>query len=234
MRGEHSPLASPNPYDELLTEVMGLQAMPHDLPEATLAFIEDRRRNESATPATLRGDTAGAHVVAVPHRARRMSRRGFVRLAAAALAVGACCAAGVSFADETAQVSVEGACWIELGLNRWNRVVRIDASSSEIAQLVDGLGVWGLEGTDALERIASSDALRERLGADGETSLVAACANEAQLDGVLTACNRCAGLFGENTRCYAAGESVGRGSHGQGQGQGRGQQHRGWRAGEAG
>lgn len=150
---------------------------------------------------------SGPHASPAPRRKarRRPPLRRFAQLLAACLVVGALAAGTFAYAGETAQVQLDGGATVELGLNRWGRVVRADASDDGLDALVDGLGLVGRSCPDALEALAGSAEVQQALdGSDGAVTLVATCANAAQLDATLADCEQAAAGFGHGSCCMAA------------------------------
>ncbi len=136
---------------------------------------------------------------------RRPPLRRFVQLLAACLVVGALAAGTFAYAGETAQVQLDGGATVELGINRWGRVVRADASDDSLDALVDGLGLVGRSCPDALEVLAGSAEVQQALdGSGGAVTIVATCANAAQLDATLADCEQAAAGFGHGSCCMAA------------------------------
>lgn len=153
------------------------------------------------------GPPSGPHASPAPRRKarRRPPLRRFAQLLAACLVVGALAAGTFAYAGETAQVQLDGGATVELGLNRWGRVVRADASDDGLDALVDGLGLVGRSCPDALEALAGSAEVQQALdGSDGAVTLVATCANAAQLDATLADCEQAAAGFGHGSCCMAA------------------------------
>ena len=131
--------------------------------------------------------------------------RRIAQLLAACLVVGALAAGSFALAAETAQVHVDGGGSIELGLNRWGRVVRAESSDPDLDGALDDLGVVGMSCADALEALSSDDEVNQSLSSDGEAVvLTVSCDDEGQLDATMVDCEGAAAGFGHGAMCMAA------------------------------
>lgn len=208
-----SPLTD-GQLDALLRTALDGRCMPDGLADATLAFIHER--SGEATPdgsadmpvdpsGNQKARTAESIEAPLPLARRRMPRRRFVQLMAACLATGALAAGGVgaALADETAQVQVDGSATVELGLNRWNRVVRTWSSDDVLAAAVDALGLVRLPCSEALELLAASGDVMDELARDGHVGLFASSDSEDRASSALAACAESAACFGAGTTCAA-------------------------------
>ena len=182
-----------DPIDEQLERLLAHETMPADAIKNTLAAAEQLRSAQDAQ-ATL----------APPSRRKKVSRRRFVQLMAACLAVGALGCGGVALAAETAQIELDGRASIELGVNRWNRVVRIETRDSALASQLGALNLTGLTCSEVLARIADDASLREAVSGGGEVAFVTVCANGTQQADLLTDCESAAETFGNGSFCAAA------------------------------
>lgn len=136
---------------------------------------------------------------------RPVTRRRFVQLMAACIAASALAVGGgaLAFADETAQVEIDGSAVAELGLNRWDRVVRVWASDDDLADALSALGLIGMTCEDALTAIAADSAATGFLARD-RIELVACSDNTGQMQSVFDACSATANGFGPGTACSTA------------------------------
>lgn len=206
--GAGTPL-SDEQVDALVRTALEARHMPEGLAASTLAFVHERGTGASAEQAAPAVDERRAAQSAPDAGAplsfarRRMPRRRFVQLMAACLATGALAAGGVgaALADETAQVQVDGSATVELGLNRWERVVRTWASDDALAAAVDALGLTRLPCAEALELLASDAGVMGALSRDGHVALFASSDNEGRAASALAACEASAGCFGTGTAC---------------------------------
>ena len=161
----------------------------------------------------------------------RPTRRHFIQLMAACLAVGCVGAATFAFAHETARVELGETAWVQLGLNRWGTVVRVSCADANLQQAVQDLGLAGLPYEDALARLMADEAvLSELSGAEG-LLVVVESPNQSQEQDVLSGCRRVAEGASCKAMCRSArqgagagiGGGHGQGGRGSGTGNGRGQ-----------
>ena len=238
--------------EQALNELLSNEHMPEGLAQATMARIRAAREAE-AHPAEC---TTPAHEVEVCSPVRqdwhmlagvpssspvrtastrktpaRLTRRHFVQLMAACLAVGCAGAATFAFAHETAQVELGEATRVQLGLNRWGTVVRVSCADANLQQAVQDLGLFSLPYEDALARLMEDEAvLSELSGAEG-LLVVVESRNQSQEQDVLGGCRRVAEGASCKAMCRSARQGTGagmggrhgQGGHGGGAGNGRGQ-----------
>ena len=161
----------------------------------------------------------------------RPTRRHFIQLMAACLAVGCVGAATFAFAHETARVELGETAWVQLGLNRWGTVVRVSCADANLQHAVQDLDLFGLPYEDALARLmADESVLSELSGAEG-LLVVVESPNQSQEQDVLNGCRRVAEGASCRAMCRSArqgagagmGGGHGQGGHGGGPGNGRGQ-----------
>ncbi|MBS5451837.1 MAG: hypothetical protein KHZ24_11635 [Coriobacteriia bacterium] len=140
---------------------------------------------------------------------RGLSRRRFVTLMAACLAVGALTAGGaVAFADETARVEVGGAAAVTLGLNRWSSVVRATASDAALQDRLDTLRLTGLTCEDAVTRLASDIDFQRALLDEGSLVLAVTSDSDTQQSAVLDQCRRATQACGARAMCLASDDET--------------------------
>ena len=156
----------------------------------------------------------------------RPTRRHFVQLMAACLAVGCAGAATLAFAHETASVELGELARVRLGLNRWGTVVRVSCADADMQRTVQDLGLFGLNYEEALARLmADESVLAELSGAEG-LLVVVESPNQSQEQDVLGGCRRAAEGASCAAMCRSAGQGAGSGhGRGAGLGNGRGQGH---------
>lgn len=238
--------------EQALNDLLSNEHMPEGLAQATMARIRAAREAEARpTKETAPAHEAEAHPPvhqdwrvldgassSSPVRtatARKTpahpTRRHFVQLMAACLAVGCAGAATFAFAHETAQVELGEAARVQLGLNRWGTVVRVSCADANLQQAVQDLGLFGLPYEDALARLMEDEAvLSELSGAEG-LLVVVESPNQSQEQDVLGGCRRVAEGASCKAMCRSArqgpgagmGGGHGQGGHGAGAGNGRGQ-----------
>jgi hypothetical protein len=226
--------------DEALSELLSSECMSQELADKTMDRIrqaraaqEADRRQETETPAdpVVMAETEHlaqdqpcqtrqprrTHHTDQADQARRkprktMSRRHFVELMAACVAVAAVgVGAGMgtrAYADETAQVVLGDTAYVELGLNRWDRVVRASSDDAEIQQSLDAMGLVGLSCSDALDRLTSNDALCSRLLEDQTLVVSVSSDTSSQQDEVLGQCRAATQALPCQTMCMAADDDL--------------------------
>ena len=232
--------------EQALNELLFNECMPEGLSQATMARIRaareaEARPTEETAPAheaeahlpvrqdwrVLDGASSSSPVRTVPARKTpaRPTRRHFVQLMAACLAVGCAGAATFAFAHETAQVGLGEAARVQLGLNRWGTVVRVSCVGANLQQAVQDLSLFGLPYEDALARLMEDEAvLSELSGAEG-LLVVVESPNQSQEQDVLSGCRRVAEGASCKAMCRSARQGPGTGmggGHGQGHGTGAG------------
>lgn len=232
--------------EQALNELLSNEHMPEGLAQATMARIRAAREAEARpTKETAPAHEAEAHppvhqdwcvldgassslpVRTAPARKTpaRPTRRHFVQLMAACLAVGCAGAATFAFAHETAQVGLGEAARVQLGLNRWGTVVRVSCADANLQQAVQDLGLFGLPYEDALARLMEDEAVFSKLsGAEG-LLVVVESPNQFQEQDVLSGCRRVAEGASCKAMCRTARQGTGAGmggGHGQGHGAGAG------------
>ena len=238
--------------EQALNELLSNEHMPEGLAQATTVRIRAAREAEAhSTKETAPAHEAEAHLPAhqdwrvldgasssspvrtAPTRktSAHPTRRHFVQLMAACLAVGCAGAATFAFAHETARVGLGEAARVQLGLNRWGTVVRVSCADANLQQAVQDLSLFGLPYEDALACLMEDEAvLSELSGAEG-LLVVVESPNQSQEQDVLSGCRRVAEGASCKAMCRSArqgtgagmGGGHGQGGHGGGAGSGRGQ-----------
>lgn len=180
----------------------------------------------------LDGELASSPVRTTPARKTpaRPTRRHFVQLMAACLAVGCAGAATFAFAHETVQVGLGEAARVQLGLNRWGTVVRVSCADANLQQAVQDLSLFGLPYEDALARLMEDEAVLSELSGPEGLLVVVESPNQSQEQGVLGGCRRVVEGASCKAMCRSARQGTGAGmgggqgqGHGAGAGNGRGQ-----------
>ena len=233
--------------EQALNDLLSNEHMPEGLAQATMARIRVAREAEAhpaecTTPArevevcsparqdwrVLAGVPSSSSARTAPARktSARPTRRHFVQLMAACLAVGCAGAAALAFAHETASVELGEAVRVQLGLNRWGTVVRVSCADADMQRTVQDLGLFGLNYEEALARLmADESVLAELSGAEG-LLVVVESPNQSQEQDVLGGCRRAAEGASCAAMCRSAGQGAGSGhGRGAGLGNGRGQGH---------
>lgn len=231
--------------EQALNELLSNEHMPGGLAQATMARIRAAREAEARpTKETAPAHEAEAHppvrqdwrvldgassspVRTVPARKTpaRPTRRHFVQLMAACLAVGCAGAATFAFAHETAQVGLGEAARVQLGLNRWGTVVRVSCADANLQQAVQDLSLFGLPYEDSLARLMEDEAVLCELSGSEGLLVVVESPNQSQEQDVLGGCRRVAEGASCKAMCRSARQGTGAGmggGHGQGHGAGAG------------
>ena len=218
-RASGAPALTDDALDLLVKDAWDRERMPEGLAAATLDFIhrsaqergEERRPalhlvdGPAQTPPAASPSAPSSPSAPARRRRRRPPMRRIAQLLAACLVVGALAAGSFALAAETAQVHVDGGGSIELGLNRWGRVVRAESSDPDLDGALDNLGVVGMSCADALEALSSDDEVNQSLSSDGEAVvLTVSCDDEGQLDATMVDCEGAAAGFGHGAMCMAA------------------------------
>lgn len=214
-----APALADDALDLLVKDAWDRERMPEGLAAATLDFIhrsaqergKERRPalhlvdGPAQTPPAASPSAPSSPSAPARRRRRRPPMRRIAQLLAACLVVGALAAGSFALAAETAQVHVDGGGSIELGLNRWGRVVRAESSDPDLDGALDNLGVVGMSCADALEALSSDDEVNQSLSSDGEAVvLTVSCDDEGQLDATMIDCEGAAAGFGHGAMCMAA------------------------------
>lgn len=134
---------------------------------------------------------------------RRNHRRSMGFAAAAACLVLLLLSGWWVYFTPTAHISIDTDASLELGINRFDRVISATSSSADGQQIVDDLALVHLNYTDAVDRILTYDTVSELMTA-GEILSVGIIAPEgAQSDRLLSNTRSCA-AGNEDTHCYSA------------------------------
>lgn len=153
------------------------------LKESTMAFLERRRKGGRARQGWWAGQ----------------------RLAMAACAL--LLALGIGgwwlYFTPTATISIEINPYVELGINRFDRVVSAVGRNDDGEALVEDLHLRFLSYDQAVEAIVSDDTVASLLARDGVMVIEVIGADEAQCDRLLTRIQSCTAGQG-NTYCYHA------------------------------
>ncbi len=228
--------------EQAINELLSEERMPVGLVQATMGRIQQARAARAGTSDVPAPSESVSQAVSVeqgwrvldgegsasrPGKASaRPTRRHFVQLMAACLAVGCAGAAALAFAHETASVELGETARVQLGLNRWGTVVRVSCVDANLQQAVQDLGLFGLNYEEALARLmADESVLAELSGAKG-LLVVVESPNQSQEQDVLGGCRRAAKGASCAAMCRLADQGAGSGhGRGAGLGNGRGQGH---------
>ena len=148
---------------------------------------------------------------------RRPLRRAIPALATCLLVL--CLSGWYLYFIPTAYISVDINPSLELGVNRFDRVVSVEAYNPDGQALSDTLDLKYLDYRDALEQLVNDQAVEGYLQ-DGILSLTVAGESEAQCGEIYQAMERCASGRG-NIRCHAGSSESITEAHGCGMSVGR-------------
>ena len=143
-------------------------------------------------------------------RRSRSIRRAIPALAACLLVL--CLGGAYLYFTPTAFISVDINPSLELGVNRFDRVVSVEAYNADGAALTESLELKYLDYRDALEQIVNDQAVEGYLQ-DGVLSLTVAGESEAQCGEIYQAMESCASGRG-NIRCHSGSQESITAAHG--------------------
>ena len=150
------------------------------------------------------GEAMKENTKAALDRARNRRRRpvGYLAVAAACLVLLLAGLGGYRYYfTPTTYLSVDINPSLELGVNRFDKVVSVRAWNEDGQELVDSLELNLLDYQEALERLVASESIADRLAAGELLSITVAGENEAQCGRLLAGAEACtAGQ--ENVRCH--------------------------------
>lgn len=150
------------------------------------------------------GEAMKENTKAALDRARNRRRRpvGYLAVAAACLVLLLAGLGGYRYYfTPTTYLSVDINPSLELGVNRFDKVVSVRAWNEDGQELVDSLELNLLDYQEALERLVASESIADRLAAGELLSITVAGENETQCSRLLAGAEACtAGQ--ENVRCH--------------------------------
>lgn len=128
----------------------------------------------------------------------------FKRLAvtAASLAVLLFIGGSYIFLTPTAYISIDINPSLELGINRFDRVVSVESYNEDGKNLAGTLNITFMNYNDALEEILSSQSIEDYLSQDAVLSLTVASDNKAQYNEIFDTVETCASDH-ENIHCHS-------------------------------
>lgn len=127
-------------------------------------------------------------------------------LAAACLLLILCVSGWYVYFTPTAFISIDVNPSLELGVNRFDRIVSVEAYNQDGQALADTLEVKNLDYRTALEQILADQEVEAYLS-DGILSLTVAGRNEDQCSAIYRAMEDCASGH-ENVRCHSSGSET--------------------------
>lgn len=216
-----STLMNDSDIERMLNDALKHEHLPHSIRTSTLDYIHAQASYVSAESGhEVRGEALYLLDRDSSRSSRKhMSRRRFVGLVAAAISTAALATGGVALAHETAEVCVEGNGQIYLGLNRWGRIVRYEASTPELETMLLSLQIYGMPCEDALDLIAADEQIADALAYHDGVVLTARANCEKQLEDTLACCEAKQAAFGRRAH-FAYGQN-GKGKGGMGYGKHR-------------
>ena len=158
--------------------------------------IQAEEALKERTMAFVAGYTAG--------RAQRSwGYRRLVPLAACLLLVAVCLTGYWAYFVPTAAISIDVNPSLELGINRFDKVISVEGYNEEGQALADSLDVRFLDYTQAIDQILSSIQVSTLLSEDGAMAISVVSENESQCGRLLANIERCTEGH-SNTYCYSA------------------------------
>lgn len=153
-------------------------------------------------------------------RQRPLTRRILPALAAACLVLALGLGGSFLYFTPTAFISIDINPSLELGVNRFDRIVSVNAYNEEGQALADTLEVRNLDYRDALEQLLSNQTVDAYLSQDGVLNLTVSGQDDSQCDEIYQAMEDCSSGH-QNVHCHsgssdliaqahAAGMSVGK------------------------
>lgn len=106
------------------------------------------------------------------------------------------------FMTPTAYISIDINPSLELGINRFNRIVSVEGYNDDGDNLAESLNITFMNYNDALDEILSSQSIEDYLAADALMSLTVAGDDEAQYTEILDTVETCADGR-ENIQCHS-------------------------------
>lgn len=193
---------------------------PEDVKARALAAIEARRgegeRADAPAPA--------ASVAATGSRPSRPRARRRARLLLAACLVVAAVGAGLlglAVATPTAYVDIDVNPSIELGLNRFDRVVSARGLNEDGEDVLAATDVTWMGYEDAVRALVEGMEAAGYLTANSAVSVTVSCGDDAQYVAIEDASHRCLGASAAEVSCSHASEEEHRAAHEEGLGVGK-------------
>lgn len=106
------------------------------------------------------------------------------------------------FMTPTAYISIDINPSLELGINRFDRIVSVDGYNEDGDDLAESLNITFMDYSDALDEILSSQSIEDYLSGDALMSLTVAGDNETQYTEILDTVATCADGR-ENIQCHS-------------------------------
>lgn len=178
--------------------------------DAVRADDELREKTFELVRARAREGAAGTTAPSRPRAAasRRLTLAGVpVRLAAAACFVLALVLGGGSwvYLTPTALISVDVNPSVELGVNRFDRVISSKGTNDDGRALLESVDVWNLTYDEAVDALLSSEVVAQILADDGVAEVTVVSSEDDQGTRLLEGVEACTAGRG-NTYCHAATE----------------------------
>ena len=152
--------------------------------------IHDAFQAVQASPELKERTRAYLHARRAPHRPRY---RAMMAAAACLLVVFLGTGGALAWFTPVSAVSVEAGPYLELSLNRFDRVLEVQGDSAKDQELADRLELTNLSYTDALEAILSSQEVSQALDGGAELAVTVAGQNEQHCQDLMEDTQSCAG-----------------------------------------
>ena len=165
-----------------------------------------KERTREAVLAQMRAAREGT-IVAFSDSAHaqrlKPKRKGLLAAVAACLAIACLLFVGgyQLYFTPVAAISVDVNPSVELGVNRFDRVVDVDAYNADGQALADELGLEHEGYAQAVQRIVESAKVQELLAADEDLDVSVACADSERCDAMLAVLEQCTAAY-SNASCH--------------------------------
>lgn len=175
-------------------------------------------------------ETSGAQAEAAPTPVRAPRKRARARalpLRRAAVALAACLAlafvgfGGFAYAQPTTYVGIDVNPSIELGVNRFGIVVRVEALNSDGEALLDSVSLAGHGYADALSLLTQSDAFSPYAQKDSYVEISVTSNDERQAEAIRQQSDACLSALPCRGSCHAVDEGTREAAASAGMGVGR-------------
>lgn len=149
-------------------------------------------------------DKTKAYIEKQSHRyTRRGTRRMIFSLAAAACCFLLLSVSAILYFIPTARVSIDINPSIELGINRFDKVVEVSALNEDGKELIEELDIKFADYDSALKKIIDDSKVTELLSQDQVMTITVVKNNDTQSEAIFSAAKQCADAH-ENVYCHSA------------------------------
>lgn len=133
------------------------------------------------------------------------ARRPYVKYAAASAACGFVFLIGGAWIclSPTAQISIDINSSVELGINRFDKVVSVKGRNEDGSRLAERLDVWFVDYEEAVEQVMKDDGIAELLEENEVVTITVVDPESAQCRRILPTVQNCVDGY-QNSYCYYA------------------------------